>query len=78
MFKYVVFLAIFGSMMPPIFFSQGMPAIETGLGSIISIIEIPFSVLSAAVILGEDVSGLQWGGIFIILFAVVLINFKRI
>ena len=78
MVKWGIFLAVFGSMIPPIFFSQGMPAIGTGLGSIVSSIEIPFSVLSAAVILGEDVSALQWGGIAIILCAVVLINFKKI
>ncbi|WP_233244206.1 EamA family transporter [Brumimicrobium oceani] len=76
--KYGLFLAIFGSMIPPIFFAQGMPAIGTGLGSIVSSIEIPFSVLSAAVILGEDVSSIQWLGIVVILCAVVLINFKKI
>jgi drug/metabolite transporter (DMT)-like permease len=76
--KYGLFLAIFGSMIPPIFFAQGMPAIGTGLGSIVSSIEIPFSVLSAAVILGEDVSSLQWLGIAVILTAVVLINLKKL
>ena len=78
LFKYGLFLAVFGSMIPPIFFSQGMPAIGTGLGSIVSSIEIPFSVLSAAVILGEDVSSLQWLGIAVILTAVVLINLKKL
>jgi drug/metabolite transporter (DMT)-like permease len=78
MVKYGIFLAIFGSMIPPIFFSQGMPVIGTGLGSIVSSIEIPFSVMSAAIILGEDVSVLQWIGILIILSAVVLINIKKI
>lgn len=77
MFKWGVFLAIFGSIIPPVFFSQGIPSIGTGLGSIVSSIEIPFSVLSAAVILNEDVSILQWVGIAIILFAVVLINFRK-
>lgn len=78
MFKYGIFLAIFGSMIPPIFFSKGMPTIGTGLGSIVASIEIPFSVLSAAIILGEEVSVFQWIGIAVILCAVVLINFKKI
>ncbi|PKR81054.1 EamA family transporter [Brumimicrobium salinarum] len=78
MLVFGVFLAIFGSMVPPATFSIGMPVIGTGLGAIVSSIEIPFSVLSAAIILQEDVSVLQWIGIGIILCAVVLINFKKI
>ncbi len=78
MLKYGLFLAIFGSMVPPICFAQGMPATGTGLGSIATSIEIPFSVLSAAIVLSEDVSTLQWIGIAVILVAVVLINFKKI
>ncbi len=71
------FLGVFGTLLPPLLFNRGFPKIGTGLGSIIAALEIPVSVFSAYWVLHEDISPLQWGGILIILFAVVLINFKR-
>ena len=71
------FLGLFGTIIPPILFNKGFPQVGTGLGSIVSALEIPISVLSAYWILGEHISGLQWIGILIILFAVVIINLKK-
>lgn len=68
------FLGVFGTILPPVLFNKGMPRVGTGLGSIISAIEIPISVFSAYLVLNEHISLLQWLGIAIILFAVVLIN----
>lgn len=76
--KWGIFLGAFGTIIPPILFNKGFPMIGTGLGSIISALEIPVSVFSAYLILGEDVSLLQWLGIMIILFSVVLINLKKV
>lgn len=76
-FKWGIFLGLFGTIIPPILFNKGFPEVGTGLGSIIAALEIPISVLSAYLILGEHISTLQWLGIFIILFAVILINFRR-
>lgn len=75
--KWGSFLGFFGTILPPVLFSKGMPRVGTGLGSIISALEIPISVLSAYFVLNEHISFLQWVGIAIILFAVVLINRKR-
>lgn len=75
--KWGSFLGLFGTIVPPILFNKGFPRVGTGLGSIVAALEIPISVLSAYWILGEHISGLQWLGIFIILFAVVLINFRQ-
>lgn len=68
------FLGLFGTILPPVLFSKGMPRVGTGFGSIISAIEIPISVVSAYLVLNEHISLLQWLGIVIILIAVVLIN----
>ena len=68
------FLVLFGTILPPVLFSKGMPRVGTGFGSIISAIEIPISVVSAYLVLNEHISLLQWLGIVIILIAVVLIN----
>lgn len=72
--KWGSFLGIFGTILPPVLFSKGMPRVGTGLGSIISALEIPVSVFSAYLVLNENISFLQWLGIVIILFAVFLIN----
>src|SRR5690554_4647431 len=76
--KWGSFLGFFGTILPPVLFSKGMPRTGTGLGSIISALEIPVSVYSAYLLLNEDISYLQWLGIAIILVAVVLINRKRL
>jgi len=76
--KWGSFLGFFGTILPPVLFSKGMPRTGTGLGSIISALEIPVSVYSAYLLLNEDISYLQWLGIAIILIAVVLINRKRL
>jgi len=77
-FKWGVFLGLFGTIIPPILFNKGFPIIGTGLGSIIAALEIPVSVFSAYLILQEQISILQWIGIVVILFAVVLINSRQI
>lgn len=76
--KWGSFLGFFGTILPPILFNKGMPKIGTGLGSIISALEIPVSVLSAYFLLHENITFLQWMGIVIILLAVVLINRQKI
>ena len=72
--KWGAFLGFFGTVLPPVLYSKGFPEVGTGLGSIISAIEIPVSVLSAHFILKEQISILQWVGILIILFSIVLIQ----
>ena len=76
LWKWGIFLAIFGTIIPPIAFTKGLPVIGTGLGSILSALEIPVSILSAHFVLGEVVSPIQWVGILIILGSIVLINTK--
>jgi drug/metabolite transporter (DMT)-like permease len=82
-FSYRIFLhwglllSLFGTILPPLLFTRGMPLIGMGLGAIIASIEIPVSVLMAHVMLKEPVSFLQWVGVILILFAVVLMNAKQ-
>lgn len=76
--KWGAFLGLFGTILPPILFNKGFPEIGTGVGSIIAALEIPVSVFSAYLILNEEISILQWVGIIVILFAVFLINWRKI
>lgn len=73
-YTYGFVLALFGTIIPPILFNLGFPKTGLGLGSIISSLELPVSVTMAFVLLGEEVIAIQWVGIILILFAIVLMN----
>lgn len=76
--KWGLILALFGTILPPILFTAGMPKINVGLGAIISSVELPVAVLMAYILLNEVVNPYQWIGILIILVAVVLMNLRGI
>lgn len=82
-FSYQIFmrwgliLSLFGTVLPPLLFTKGMPLTGMGLGAIIASIEIPVSVLMAHILLKEPVSFVQWVGVILILFAVVLMNIGK-
>jgi drug/metabolite transporter (DMT)-like permease len=70
-------VSLFGTVLPPLLFTRGMPLTGIGLGAIIASIEIPVSVFMAHLLLKEPVSPLQWTGVMLILFAVVLMNIAK-
>lgn len=74
--KWGVILALFGTIIPPMLLNAGFPHTGIGLGSIVSSLELPVSVLMAFFILHEPVSAVQWLGIALIITAVVIINLK--
>lgn len=78
-YKWGIFLALFGTIIPPILLNAGFPKTGIGLGSIISSLELPVSVLMAYIILGEKVVFIQWLGIVLIIAAIVIMNtnFKK-
>lgn len=73
-YTYGFILALFGTIIPPVLFNLGFPKTGLGLGSIISSLELPVSVTMAFILLGEKVILVQWIGIVLILFAIVLMN----
>ena len=72
--NYGLFLALFGTIIPPILLNAGFPKTGLGLGSIVASLELPVSVLMAFLILNEKVVIWQWLGIFLIILAVVIMN----
>lgn len=72
--KWGIVLALFGTIIPPILFNAGFPLTGIGLGSIVSALELPVSVLMAYFLLDENVQGLQWAGIGLIILAIVIMN----
>jgi drug/metabolite transporter (DMT)-like permease len=74
--KWGIILALFGTIIPPMLMNAGFPKTGIGLGSIVSSLELPVSVLMAYFILDEKVNFLQWIGIIIIVMAIVIMNIK--
>jgi drug/metabolite transporter (DMT)-like permease len=77
--KWGIVLALFGTIIPPLLFNIGFPLTGIGLGSIVSALELPVSVLMAYFILNEKVNSTQWFGIILIILAIIIMNidFKR-
>lgn len=73
-FLWGTILALFGTVIPPLLFTKGIPLVGIGIGSIISAVEIPVSILSAYLVLGERINIYQWVGVAVILISIVLVN----
>lgn len=76
--KWGLLIALFGTIIPPLLLNAGFPKTGIGLGSIVSSLELPVSVMMAFIILHESVVFSQWLGIALILFAIVIMNIKNI
>lgn len=75
--RWGIVLSLFGTILPPLLFTIGMPLTGMGLGAIIASVEIPVSILVAYIWLKEPVDFMQWMGVILILFAVVLMNIRK-
>jgi drug/metabolite transporter (DMT)-like permease len=70
-------VSLFGTILPPILFTKGMPLTGIGLGAIFTSLEIPVSIICAHFLLNESVNKVQWIGVLLILLAVVFINIRK-
>jgi drug/metabolite transporter (DMT)-like permease len=71
---YGLVLGIFGVVLPPLFFSIGMPHVGPGLGTILTASELPVAVVLSAFVLTEVISPLQWLGVCLILAGIIFGN----
>ena len=76
-FSWGLVVALFGTILPPLLFTRGMPLTGIGLGAILASIEIPIAVIMAAVLLDEQVLISQWIGVALILAAVTGMNIYK-
>ncbi|RZL38860.1 MAG: EamA family transporter [Pedobacter sp.] len=74
--KWGLIISIFGTVIPPLFYAEGVPRIGTALSSILSAAELPVAVIMAGFVLQEQVSFLRWIGVCVILSAMVIPNLK--
>lgn len=75
--KWAIILSLFGTIIPPLLLNAGFPLTGIGLGSIVSSLELPVSVMMAYFLLQESVSLTQWIGIILIIAAIVVMNLKK-
>ncbi|MEJ8755871.1 DMT family transporter [Pontibacter sp. H259] len=78
LFKWGLVLAVFGTVLPPLFFSFGIPKIGLGLSAILSSAELPVAVLMSSLVLQEQVIAVQWFGVILILAAIILSNINSL
>jgi drug/metabolite transporter (DMT)-like permease len=74
--KWGIVLALFGTIIPPMLLNAGFPLTGIGLGSIVSSLELPVSVLMAYFFLNEELQLIQWIGILLIIIAIVIMNIQ--
>ncbi len=72
--KWGIVLALFGTIIPPMLLNAGFPHTGIGLGSIVASLELPVSVVMAFFLLNENVVLVQWIGIVLIIFAIIVMN----
>lgn len=73
---YGLALGIFGSLLPPLLYSIGMPHVGSGLGTILTSSELPVVVIMSALVLGEAIGWPQWIGVIIILSGIAYSNIR--
>lgn len=72
--KWTLFLAFFGTIVPPVLFSKGIPRIGAGVSAIVMTAELPVAVICSHLVLQEQMSFLQWLGVMGMLVAIALLN----
>ncbi|WP_158538660.1 EamA family transporter [Chitinophaga skermanii] len=71
LFRWVILLAFFGTIIPPLLFAGGIPKIGAGKSAVIMTAELPVAIISACVILHEPIASLQWWGVGLLLASIV-------
>ena len=75
--KWALFLAFFGTIIPPLLFAAGIPKTGVVLSAILMTAELPVAVVTAHLVLKENMSLLQWAGVVVMLFAMVMGQRRR-
>ncbi|WP_335338944.1 EamA family transporter [Aneurinibacillus sp. XH2] len=74
---YSLLLALFGGVIPTLFFTLGVPHIGGGLATILGAAELPMAVFMSNMVLKESVSAWQWFGVAVILLGIAVPEIAR-
>lgn len=74
---WALFLALFGTIIPPVLFAKGIPKIGAGISAIIMTAELPVAVICSHLLLQEPVDAWQWTGVVIMLVAIGILQWLQ-
>ncbi|WP_235886405.1 DMT family transporter [Paenibacillus cymbidii] len=77
LWKWGLLLALFGVVIPPVFYAIGVPKVGGGLATILSAAELPAAVIVSFIALNEPIGVLQWSGVVITLIGIALPQILR-
>ncbi|WP_054949394.1 EamA family transporter [Numidum massiliense] len=72
LWPYGLLTGLFGSFIPILCFTAGIPQIGSGLATILGSAELPVAVIASRLILHEQVTGWQWVGVALILCGILV------
>ncbi len=72
--QWASFLAVFGTIIPPVLFATAIPKIGAAVSAILMTAELPVAVACSHLILREHVAPGQWLGICIMLAAMIMLH----
>lgn len=67
-----VLLGLLGQALPTVTFNMGIPKIGSTLAAMLGSMELPVAILAAYLLIGEPITGLQWGGMALILGGIII------
>ena len=65
-------VALFGAVLPPLFYALGAYRITAGLANILTSVELPVSIILASIILSESINLMQWLGVLLIISSIIM------
>jgi drug/metabolite transporter (DMT)-like permease len=65
-------LGLLGQVVPTVSFNIGIPKIGSALAAMLGSVELPVAILAAYLLIGEPITGLQWGGMALILGGIII------
>ncbi|NOU69808.1 EamA family transporter [Paenibacillus sp. LMG 31461] len=69
-------LGFLGQVVPTVSFNIGIPKIGSALAAMLGSVELPVAILAASLLIGEPITGLQWGGMVLILGGIIISEYK--
>jgi len=75
---WAILIGALGQIIPPVLFNIGIPKVGGSLAGVLGSIELPVAVVAAYLILREQVEGVQWVGIVLILLGIVVTELRLI
>ena len=69
-------IGFLGQVLPPVCFNIGIPVVGGSLAGVLGAIELPVAVIAAWILLKEQVVGVQWIGILLILIGIVVAELR--